>query len=128
MDRYPTVKNSPTTAETFSADLEQDRSNGGGRGVNQPVKSWPKDNATSKSELDSILKRLAERVQYITGATGAAIGLLEGTDMVCRATSGTTAPDLDVQLERWKGLSAECIRSGESLRCDNVETDHRVDV
>src|SRR5690348_13586087 len=127
MDQSPTVNNSPTAAKQSAVPVGG--ASGNGRSdVNQTVKRWPKGASAAKTELDSILKRLTERVQYITGATGAALGLLEGTDMVCRATSGTTAPDLGVHLETWKGLSGECVRSGETLRCDNVEFDARVDV
>jgi len=127
MDQSPTVNNSPTAAKQSAVPVGGVSGNGRSD-VNQTVKRWPKGASAAKTELDSILKRLTERVQYITGATGAALGLLEGTDMVCRATSGTTAPDLGVHLETWKGLSGECVRSGETLRCDNVEFDARVDV
>ncbi len=121
------MNNSPTAAKQSKV-LGGVPTQAGASGVHQNVNPWPKVAALTKSELDSILSRLVERVQYITGATGAAIGLLEGTDMVCRATSGTTAPDLGVHLETWKGLSGECIRSGETLRCENVEFDKRVEV
>ncbi len=127
MDQSPTVNNSPAAAKESKA-LGGVAAQTGLPGVNQNVNPWPKAASLTKSELDAILSRLVERVQYITGATGAAIGLLEGTDMVCRATSGTTAPDLGVHLETWKGLSGECIRSGQTLRCDNVDFDKRVEV
>ena len=121
------MNNSPTATKESKA-LGGVPTQVGTSSFDQKVNPWPKAAALTKSELDAILSRLVERVQYITGATGAAIGLLEGTDMVCRATSGTTAPDLGVHLETWKGLSGECIRSGETLRCENVDFDKRVEV
>src|ERR1019366_9113265 len=41
------------------------------------------------ADLDAVLQLLAERAQYITGATGAAIALRRGehNDMLCRAST-----------------------------------------
>jgi TonB family protein len=46
--------------------------------------------------------------------------------MVCRATTGKNAPDLGVRLDN-AGFSAECLRVGTLQRCDDTETDPRVD-
>ena len=74
------------------------------------------------------LEFLVERTQFITGATGAAVALLESPGLICRACSGFTAPPLGATLQTNKSLSGECLRSGQLLRCDSVETDPRVDV
>ena len=79
-------------------------------------------------QLEAALQLIAQRTQYITNATGAAIALKEGVDLVCRAATGSTAPDRGARLEIRTGLTAECIRSGELLRCDNAENDPRVDL
>jgi len=78
--------------------------------------------------LGAKLKAIAERAQYITAASGAAIALKEGKEFVCRAATGSTAPDLGAYLEVKTGLTAECIRTGYILRCDNAELDPRVDL
>ncbi len=62
----------------------------------------------------------------ITGATGAAIALARGREMVCEATSGATAPDLGVSFSAESGLSGECVRTGGTLLCDDTENDLRV--
>jgi hypothetical protein len=39
-----------------------------------------------------VLQFIAERALAITGASGIAIALAEGTEIVCRGTAGETAP------------------------------------
>jgi putative methionine-R-sulfoxide reductase with GAF domain len=80
----------------------------------------------AQRDLYTALQLLAERAQYITGASGAAIALREGTEMVCRASAGSSAPELGAHLQLNSGLSGESVRTRRSLRCDNAETDSRV--
>jgi hypothetical protein len=70
---------------------------------------------------------LAQRAQTFTRATGAAIALTEGTSMICRASAGQDAPGLGARFSSGSGFSGECVRTGESLRCDDSETDPVVD-
>src|SRR5215470_3301838 len=76
--------------------------------------------------LDVVLNQIVEQACLATGATGAAIALTRDGEMVCRATTGRTAPDLGVRLDK-AGFSAECLRVGTLQRCDDTETDPRVD-
>jgi putative methionine-R-sulfoxide reductase with GAF domain len=71
---------------------------------------------------------IAERAQALTGATGAAIALRTGGEIVCKARTGRTAPDLGVRLQTDSGLSAECVRTGEILLCHDAESNPRVDL
>jgi hypothetical protein len=77
-------------------------------------------------DLDSALQLLVERAQYITGASGAAIALRVGGDMICRASAGPSAPELGAHLQINSGLSGESVRTRQILRCDDAETDTRV--
>ncbi len=79
------------------------------------------------SDLDAALHLIARRAQAFTRSTAAAVGLAEGDDMICRATAGPNAPALGVRLRVGSGFSGECVRSGILLRCDDSETDRRVD-
>ena len=45
----------------------------------------------AQRDLNATLQLLAERAQYITEATGAAIALREGAVMLCRASAGSSA-------------------------------------
>ena len=80
------------------------------------------------AELDAALQAIVQKAQYATNANGAALALRQGADVVCRAASGSTAPDRGARLQIKTGLTAECLRSGELLRCDNVMSDSRVDL
>jgi GAF domain-containing protein len=78
-------------------------------------------------DLDPTISLIAERAQVITAATGAALALRRGKDIVCRARAGRTAPDLGVRLQTDIGISAECVRTGEVLVCGDAESDTHVD-
>lgn len=84
--------------------------------------------AESLPGLDGALQALVQKAQYVSNASGAAIALRQGSDVVCRAASGSSAPDRGARLQIRSGLTAECLRSGELLRCDNVMLDQRVDI
>ncbi len=75
------------------------------------------------------LQLTAERALALTRATGAAIALSQGSDseMVCLASAGPDAPPFGTRLHVGSGFSGECVRTGRSLRCDDSETDDRVD-
>ena len=82
----------------------------------------------AQSDLDAALQLLADRAQYITGASGAAIALRRAThnDMLCRASAGSNAPELGALLSTEFGLSGESVRTRRTLRCDDTERDPRV--
>src|SRR6202162_4687391 len=82
----------------------------------------------ARRDLDAALQLLADRAQYITGATGAAIALRRNgkNDMLCRASTGSNAPELGALLSTEFGLSGESVRTRQPLRCDDAERDARV--
>src|SRR5689334_17801803 len=80
----------------------------------------------ARRDLDATLQLLAERAQYITSATGAAIALSNGNGMVCRASAGTSAPEVGAELQVNSGLSGESVRTRQTLRCDDALIDERV--
>ena len=78
--------------------------------------------------LDEVLRLVAERALSITGADGVAIALAEGEDIICRASAGVIAPDAGARLDPNSGFSGACFRSGQVIRCDDAESDTRVNV
>jgi len=83
-------------------------------------------------DLDSALRLISQRACSLTRGSGAAIALKEdgsskNRSMKCRASVGDCAPPLGTELEIDSGLSGECVRTGKALRCDDAETDPRVD-
>src|SRR5437762_6448150 len=77
--------------------------------------------------LDLMLNEIVEQARLATTATGAAIAVLRGDEMVCRATTGANAPGLGVRLSTRTGLSGACVQSRQVQRCDDTEIDPRVD-
>jgi TonB family protein len=72
---------------------------------------------------------IAQRAQAFTNASGVAIALSEGNadEIICRARSGSSAPDVGAALRVEGTFTGLCIQSGKELRCDDCETDTRVD-
>ncbi len=101
----------------------------------------PTDNRESLAELNAIRKEveaggydreaalqlIAERALRLTRATGAAIALSVSDEMICQASAGSDAPPLGSRLQASSGFSGTCVRLGRCLRCDESETDDRVD-
>jgi GAF domain-containing protein len=78
--------------------------------------------------LEPAIGVITERAQVLTGATGAAIALRKGDEVICRARAGRTAPDLGVRLQTDSGISGECLRTGEVVLCNNAEDNPRADL
>jgi GAF domain len=79
-------------------------------------------------DLEPAISAITQRAQHLTGATGAAIALRAGDEIVCRSRAGRTAPDLGVRLQTDNGISAEAVRSGEIMLCHDAERNPRVDL
>jgi N-acetylmuramoyl-L-alanine amidase len=78
--------------------------------------------------LDEVLQLVAERALTITGADGIALALAENNAIICRASAGSIAPDAGMRLDPNAGFSGECLVSGRIVRCDDVDTDARVNL
>ena len=80
----------------------------------------------AERDLTAALQLLAERAQYITGATGAAIALRDHEEMVCRASAGSSAPEVGRNCKSIPASRGESVRTRQTLRCDDAATDTRV--
>jgi putative methionine-R-sulfoxide reductase with GAF domain len=82
------------------------------------------------SDLEAVLSLVASRAQSLLRASGAAIAIAgkDGGSMVCQASAGPIAPPVGATLQVGSGFSGECVRTGAVLRCDDSETDQRVDL
>ena len=83
---------------------------------------------TQPFRFDEMLQLVAERALTVTEADGIAIALAEGHKAFCRASAGRIAPPVGAALDPYSGFSGACFRTGEIVRCDDSETDPRVDV
>lgn len=78
-------------------------------------------------DLDGVLALVAREAQRLTGAAGAVVEMAEGDDMVYRAVSGIAANQLGLRLKRSTSLSGLSVATAAALRCDDVDSDPRVD-
>ncbi len=81
-------------------------------------------------DLEPALQLVAQRALTLTWASGAAIALmnkLKPSELICRARAGNDSPELGARLQAGSGFSGECVRAATSLKCDDAQTDHRVD-
>ena len=80
--------------------------------------------AVGAAGLDSatVHRVIADRSQWLTGATGAVIEAIDGDHLVPLVHTGTEAP----RLPREGSLSGLCVRTGELQRSDDITTDPRV--
>src|SRR5579872_2156205 len=89
------------------------------------------DSIRQKSRTSSAddLAVVVQRAQSFTNASGAAIAISEGNsdEIVCRARSGSSAPDVGAALRVEGSFTGICIQTGRELRCDDAETDTRMD-
>lgn len=85
------------------------------------------DAASGSMDLSSILSEVTHAARYFTDANGAALALWSQGVVICRARSGDTAPPLGTKLDVDSGISGECLRTGHSQRCQDTDTDPRVD-
>ncbi len=77
--------------------------------------------------LDLVLNEIVVRAAKATHASAAALALVRGGDMVCRATTGNLAPDLGVPLNTRDGLSGACLETRQPQLSVDTEFDPRVD-
>jgi len=77
--------------------------------------------------LDVALYELLQQACTATLATSGAIGFCDCGEIVCRARTGESAPDLGVRLDQHSTLAAACFETRDSQCCDDTETDPRVD-
>lgn len=78
--------------------------------------------------LEIVLNEIVEQACLATGATGATVILRHDGEMICRASNGPTAPELGMHFSTESGITAECIRTREVQRCNDTQSDSRVDV
>jgi N-acetylmuramoyl-L-alanine amidase/putative methionine-R-sulfoxide reductase with GAF domain len=78
--------------------------------------------------LDEVLRLVAERAIAITGADGLGIALAENNEIVLRASAGTIKPGLGARIQRDSAFSGACFRAAQIMRCDDTETDARVNL
>src|SRR5690242_11549277 len=85
-----------------------------------------KSGAMRRTEL---MQRIAAQALTATAAKGVALALRShpGGPVVCCASEGDMAPPPGTPLDESSGFTAECLRKGSFIVCEDAETDARVD-
>src|SRR2546430_6857040 len=78
--------------------------------------------------LDEVLQLICDRALAITQADAILIALHEGSDLICRAASGTLGGERGTPLPRGSQFLQDCMDTGRILRCDDCNTESRVDM
>jgi putative methionine-R-sulfoxide reductase with GAF domain len=106
---------------------------GSAAGYSTLIAEWAeieKDVELFGPNVSPALQLIAERALTLTWATGSAIALrsqITSSELICEARAGNDSPELGARLETDSGFSAECVRSGSTLICNDAEMDPRVD-
>jgi len=82
---------------------------------------------TERFVLDEVLQLICDRALAIIGADGIMIALADGSDFLCRAAAGSMLVERGARLTRESEFLAECLDSGLVVRCDDSDTDARVE-
>ena len=80
-----------------------------------------------RDDIETVMQVAVERCQRLAAADGAIVELVDEQEMICEAASGIAEPYLGMRLRIDLSLSGICVRENRLLRCDDVETDSRVD-
>lgn len=80
-----------------------------------------------EGKFDAALQLVTERALSLTGASSSALAFSTEGELVCRARAGDHAPPLGARVDARRGLTGECVRSGQLISCEDTEIDPRVD-
>jgi TonB family protein len=83
--------------------------------------------SASDVALDLVLTEMMQQARLASSATGTAIGLLQGSEIICRAVAGATASEVASYLQGGCKIVDACLRSGEVQRSEDTESDPRFD-
>ena len=115
------------TSEPRSISLEAEAGTAGIHGRPPVSTSIQYEFNSLGSDLNTALRVISERARTLLRGTGAAIAIVDRGPMMCRASVGTGGPPLGTRVDVNSGFSGECIRTGKTLRCDDSETDSRIE-
>lgn len=83
--------------------------------------------AEAQLDIDAFMQEIVQRMLAITPATGAAIEMIEGDEMVYVTASGAIAQFVGLRLPSSVSLSGLCVDKAEVMIAADTSTDPRVD-
>ena len=85
------------------------------------------DIASAGLDLAKVMNVMCERSQKLLHGTGAAVEFVEGDELVYTAATGSAASQMGLRVKSTGSLSGLCARNGEGYKCDDADSDTRVD-
>lgn len=82
--------------------------------------------ASAKPDVSYLIQLISDRTRELIGAPGVVFELIEGEDLVYRATSGSAEPQLGLRIPIQGSFSGLGIKTKETLICNDAESDSRV--
>jgi PAS domain S-box-containing protein len=79
------------------------------------------------TDPDKVMSLVVQRTPDVTNGTGAVIEFVSGDELVYRAASGAAQNHAGLRLSLHSSLSGVAVREKTLVRCDNTESDPRVD-
>ncbi|WP_375766501.1 PAS domain-containing protein [Archangium gephyra] len=86
------------------------------------------DIANAGLELDKVMSLIAERAMRLCGASGTAVALADGDELVYQVTHGNSMPHRGFRLKLSHSITGMSILRGEVLHTRDTEDDPRVNV
>jgi diguanylate cyclase (GGDEF)-like protein/PAS domain S-box-containing protein len=77
--------------------------------------------------LNPFMQLVIDKLRELTQAHGASVDFVDGDETVVRRASGALAGHLGLRIANGSSLSGLCVRTAAVQRCDDSETDERVD-
>ena len=122
----------PEIAEGARSQLRRWLAANGGAATS-PGEDWAeieKEVERCGDDVEAKLNVIGQQALRVTRASGAAVALVDELNpgaMVCRSRAGTDAPGVGARLETGSGFSGQSVGMGVTLKCDDAESDSRVD-
>lgn len=79
-------------------------------------------------DLNRVVDVITHKSQALTGSTGAVVEMVDGDDLIYWSGSGSVAGHVGLRIPHANSLSGLCVERGELLRCQDSETDPRVNL
>jgi diguanylate cyclase (GGDEF)-like protein/PAS domain S-box-containing protein len=86
-----------------------------------------RDIAAAGLDPERVMALLVERSMALTGADGALVSLLDGSDLVTRAGAGIAAGTVGVRRPLGDSVAAHAIATGQPILVEDAESDPRID-
>lgn len=84
--------------------------------------------AITDASSEELMENIAEMARQLIGAEGGVFEAIDGDELHYRAVAGLAIRSRGLRLSRKDSMSGEALRLDRTLRCDETETDPRVDV